>query len=222
MGAVALALSFTSWRRIGQGLLGCALAALWIPATPAFANWLNWRVASQVPPVSLESLPQSDAVILLGGTPVRRIMRALWLYREGKAPFIVITGGNPLEKRAVVPEAQRVADFMVEIGAPLAALILETKSRNTRENAVNTAAIFKEHGWRHGLLVTDGVHMPRAMATFKKIGLDVTPVTTDIISGSLKADSLIDFLPDAGALAWTTSAIKEMIGLCVYRYRGWV
>ncbi len=94
----------------------------------------------------------------------------------GKAPFIVITGGNPLEQRAVVPEAQRVADFLVEVGAPRADLILETKSRNTRENAVNTAAIFKEHGWRHGFHVTEGVHMPRALATFQKMDLDVTPV----------------------------------------------
>ncbi len=148
-------------------------------------------------------------------------MRALRLYRAGKAPFIVITGGIPPGQGAVVPEAQRVADFLVEIGAPRSALILETRSRNTRENAVNTAAIFKEHGWQHGLLVTEGLHMPRALATFQKMGLDVTPAATDIPSGSIRADSLIDFLPDARALAWTTSAIKEMIGLCVYRYGGW-
>jgi uncharacterized SAM-binding protein YcdF (DUF218 family) len=219
--ASALALSFTSWRRIGQVLLGCALAALWIAATPAFANWLSWRLESQVPPVSLESLPQSDAVILLGGTPVSRMMRALRLYRAGKAPFIVITGGNLPWQRAGVPEAQRVADFLVEIGAPRSALILETGSRNTRENAVNTAAIFKEHGWRHGLLVTEGLHMPRALASFHEVGLDVTPAATDIPSGSLTFDSVLDFLPDVGALVWTTSAIKEIIGLCVYRYRGW-
>ena len=77
VGAVALALSFNSWRRIGQGLLGCALVALWIAATPAFAHWLNWRVGSQIPPVGLESMPERDVVILLGGTPVPRIVHAL-------------------------------------------------------------------------------------------------------------------------------------------------
>ena len=51
--------------------------------------------------------------------------------------------GNPPGQTGVA-EAQRVADFLVEIGAPRSALILETGSRNTRENAVNTAAIFKE------------------------------------------------------------------------------
>ena len=110
---------------------------------------------------------------------------------------------------------------MVEIGTPRSALILETRSRNTRENAVNTAAIFKENGWRHALLVTEGVHMPRALATFQKVGIDVMPAATDIPSWSLNVDSNLDFLPDVAALAWTTSAIKEMIGLCVYRHRGW-
>ena len=221
VGAVALALSFTSWRRTGQALLGFTLAALWISATPAFAHWLSWRWESQIPLVTLESLPQSDVVILLGGTPVSRIGRALSLYRAGKAPLIVITGGNKPWQKAVIPEAQRVADLLVEFGVPRSALVLETRSRSTRENAVNTAAVFKERGWRHGLLVTEGVHMPRALTAFQKVGLDVTPAATGIHSGLVKLDNLLDLLPNAKALAWTTSAIKEMIGLFVYRYRGW-
>ena len=114
-----------------------------------------------------------------------------------------------------------IADLLAELGTPRSALILETKSRNTRENAINTAAIFKDNGWRQGLLVTSGAHMPRALAAFQKVGLDVTPAATDIHAGPGQSVSLIDVLPDAAALARTTSAIKEIIGLCVYRYRGW-
>jgi uncharacterized SAM-binding protein YcdF (DUF218 family) len=220
MSAFALVLSFTRWRRIGQLLLSCVLASLWIAATPVFANWLNKRLESDIAANSVETLPQGDAVILPGGASVGRIMAALRLYNAGKAPFIVITGGNLPWHKAAVPEAQRIADFLVELGAPRSALILETSSRNTRENAVNTAVIFKEHGWRHGLLVTEGLFMPRALATFHMVGLSVTPATTDIYLGS-SIDSVLDFMPNVGALAWTTLAIKEMIGLFVYRYRGW-
>ena len=101
-------------------------------------------------------MPQSDVLILLGGEPTSRILRARRVYRAGKAPLIVISAGP-------VPEAQLIADLLIELGAPRSALILETESRNTRENAVNTAAIFKEHVWRTGLLVTSGAHMPRAL-----------------------------------------------------------
>ena len=46
-GALALALSLTKWWPIGASLFGFALVALWIAATPIFANWLNWRLKSQ-------------------------------------------------------------------------------------------------------------------------------------------------------------------------------
>jgi uncharacterized SAM-binding protein YcdF (DUF218 family) len=94
IGATALILSFTSWRRIGQVLLGIVLVALWIAATPIFANWLDLRWESQVPLVSVERLPESDVVILLGPGSYDLMMRALRIYRAGKAPIIAISGGN--------------------------------------------------------------------------------------------------------------------------------
>ena len=181
-------------------------------------------------------LPQSDVVIVLGGVlgqplppqiaadlgdPVDRIIHALRIYRAGKAPLIAISGGNLPWQDAIAPESQLIADLLIELGAPRSALILETASRNTRESAVNTAAIFKEHGWRTGLLVTSGAHMPRALAAFQKLGLDVTPAATDIHARPIKSVSLLDLLPDAEALVRTTSAIKEMMGLCFYRLHGW-
>jgi uncharacterized SAM-binding protein YcdF (DUF218 family) len=217
IGGTALALCFTGWRRIGQVLLGCVLVALWVAATPIFANWLNWQLASQFP----QRLPQRDVVILLGGWSDGRIIYALQIYRVGKAPRILISGGNLPWLRAKVPEAERIADLLVDLDVPRSAVILETKSLNTRENALNTAAIFKEHGWRNGLLVTSGNHMPRALAAFKKVGVDVTAAPADAPARPLRLDSPLDLLPDAGALAWTTSGIKEMIGLYIYRYRGW-
>lgn len=226
VGTIALALSFTRWRRIGQVLLGFALVAHWIASTPVFANWLELRLKSQFPPQSIERLPQSDAVIVLGGVaanlgnPADRIMHALRIYRAGKASLIVISGGNL--QQVGVPESQLIADLLVELGAPRSALILETGSRNTRENALNTAAIFEKNGWRNGLLVTSGAHMPRALAAFRKVGLSVTPTATDISVGPFfLLSSFLDLLPDAWALGRTMIAIKEMIGISVYRYRGW-
>ena len=149
-------------------------------------------------------------------------MDALRIYRAGKAPLIIISGGNQPWQACAIPEAKPIADVLVGLGVPLSAVVLETESRNTRENAVNTAAIFKAQGWRTGLLVTSGAHMPRALAAFQKLGLGLVPAATDIQAGPPEFDSLLDLLPDAGALARTTSAIKEMIGLLVYHWLGWV
>jgi uncharacterized SAM-binding protein YcdF (DUF218 family) len=209
--AIPLAICFTGWWRVGLSLLGFALVALWIAATPFFANWLDWRLESQFPPVKVETLPQSDAVVLLGGfgldfdNPANRIMHALHVYRAGKAPLIVYSGGY--------------ADPLVALGVPRAALILDTESRNTRENAVNTAAIFKARGWRSGILVTSAAHMPRALAAFQRVGLSVVPATTG--TGLPQFDSHLDLQMDNEALRRTTEAIKEILGLLVYRFLGW-
>src|SRR5262249_51697299 len=154
-----------------------------------------------------EQLPASDAVILLGGG-FNRSLHALRIYRAGKAARIVVSGGSPSMNAT---EAEQMGDLLAELGGPRSALILEIQSRTTRENAINTAAVFKEHGWRTGLLVTSVTHVPRAFAAFRRVGLDVVPVATEMPTPQIV--SLMDLLPDADALASTTSAINEMIGL---------
>ena len=186
LGFAALALSLTRWRQIGQVLLGIMLVVLWIAATPVFAYWLNWQLASQFSHVDIDALPQSDVVILLGGdSSARRVLNALQIYRAGKAPRILISGGTLPWLSGDVSEAQVMADQLVILGAPRSALILETKSQTTRENAVNTAMILREHHWRSGLLVTSVDHMPRALAAFQKLGLDVVPAIMDGSAGPL-------------------------------------
>ena len=61
--------------------------------------------------------------------------------------------------------------------------------------------------------------MPRALASFRKAGVPVTPSSTDIRVVNDPLDPL-DFLPDAGALSATGDAVKERIGYIVYRVRG--
>lgn len=221
VGLTAVVLSFTRRWRLGLVLLGSGLVILWIAATPAFANWVSWRLESEFPAGSVEALPRSDAVILLGGadpnleSQTNEITQALRLYRAGKAPIIVISGGNQLFPN------QTIADHLILFGVLPSAVIVETKSRNTRENAVNAATIFKARGWRNGLLVTSALHMPRAIAAFKKVGLGVVPAAASIQTPSPKFGSRLELRTDEKALLRTTVAIKEMIGLLVYRWLGW-
>ncbi len=233
---VALTLSFTRWRNLARAVLAIAVVGLWIASTPLFSRWIVERLESQYPPQRIEDLPSADAVVLLGGflaqpLPPRiapditdagdRALEAVRLYRARKAPRIVVSGGNLPWDSTVEPEAVYVADLLVELGVPRTDLVLEGESRNTRENAVNTAKIFAANGWSTGLLVTSGMHMPRALAVFRRVGLDVTPASTDV---SERGGSLVlpfDVLPDVKRLEQTTLAVKEIVGGFVYRLRGW-
>src|SRR6476646_9319910 len=139
---------------------------------------------------------------------------------SGKAQTIIVTGGKLPRDRASGTDTDFAAEFLKAGGVPPDSIIIERRSRNTHENAINTAAIWRERHFRSGLLVTSATHMPRAIASFRKAGLDVAPWPADLLGG-YPPTSVFDFLPDANALETTTTAIKEWLGLAVYRLRGW-
>jgi uncharacterized SAM-binding protein YcdF (DUF218 family) len=77
--------------------------------------------------------------------------------------------------RVTATDASFVAELLQTYGVPPDSIIVESNSRNTHENAINTAAIWRERHFRSGRLVASATHMPRALASFRKAGLDVSP-----------------------------------------------
>lgn len=222
--------------RVGRATLALALLLLWAASMPVSSNWLLGQLEAEYPPVPIESLPHADVAIVLGGSlgqplPPRitsdlsdagdRILYAARLFRAGKVSHILVSGGNLPWLAAVKPESQLVSDLLVEFGVPRDAIVQDADSRNTHENAVNSDAIMHAQAWKSALLVTSGAHMPRALATFRRVGLSVVPAATDIRVVYPLYSSPLDFLPDPDALAQTTEAIKEWIGLAIYRARHW-
>jgi len=235
-GIAALVLSLAGFVRMSRGVLAAGIAVLWIASTPLFANWLYSELESAYPPVAIELLPPADVAIVLGGAvgrslpprlapdaseAVDRVLHGARLFRAGKVEAILVSGGNLPWLTASEPEAEMIADLLVELGVPPSAIVVETESRNTRENAVNSAAIVAAENWRSALLVTSAAHMPRALAAFQKAGVAVTPASTDVRVTFPLYESVLDLLPSAGALAGTSDAIKELLGMLVYRMRGW-
>jgi uncharacterized SAM-binding protein YcdF (DUF218 family) len=96
-------------------------------------------------------------------------------------------------------------------------VVLETASRNTHENAVESARIVAARGWRSLLLVTSAAHMERALGCFRKAGLapDALPVDW---RGERDRDA---WLPRAGSLKATEDALRELTGRVVYRLMGY-
>ena len=222
--------------RIGRAALAMALVVLWGASMPVSSNWLLGQLEAEYPPAPIETLPRADVAIVLGGSigqplPPRvtsdlsdaadRVLYTARLFRAGKVDRILVSGGNLPWQAGVKPESQLVSDLLIEFGVRPGAIVQDDTSRNTHENAVNSAVIMNAQAWRTALLVTSGAHMPRALAAFRRVGLNVIPAATDIRVVYPLYSSLLDFLPDAGALTQTTEAIKEWIGLAAYRVRGW-
>ena len=126
--------------------------------------------------------PSFDAILVLGaaqlpdGSPgpamTRRVRHAVSLYGRGKAPRLVMVGGPT---SIPTPEADTMAQLAHADGVPDGAVHCERQSTRTLENAICSRDMMATQGWRRVLLVTDATHMPRALYTFRALGLDVVP-----------------------------------------------
>ena len=225
-------------------LILAALLILWISSTSfastALARSLEWKY---LPP---EEIPAVDTAVVLGGgtdpfiyprSGVEvsgagdRVLYAARLYREGKVKHILLSGGEIewLTSSTSSP-AEDMAALLTEIGIPQEALWLEGESRNTHENAVYGQKMLEEKGIQKVLLITSAMHMPRSVALFEKLGVEVIPLPVDysIIrqdentgNGDL-IGQLLGFLPSAGNLVTTTNALKEYLGILTYTLQGWL
>ncbi|MBT8058358.1 MAG: YdcF family protein [Gammaproteobacteria bacterium] len=223
-------------RRTAAGLLGLGLAVLWLASTPFVAAQLYRQLESRYPPVPLEDVPIRGCMVVLGGVlggvlpprvevdmndSIDRIYKAAALYRAGKAPSVIVTGGNQPWSKIYTAEADLIRDLLIEWGVPKDVIFLEGSSRNTRENALYSKNIIDAMSCTDALLVTSAAHMPRAVAAFNSVGVAVTPVSTDVRAVGQALPGIMDFVPSAGALATTSDAIREWIGQKVYSWQGW-
>jgi len=97
----------------------------------------------------------------------------------------------------------------------LEARFVERRSRTTRENARETAALLAPAWIKNVVLVTSAVHMHRAVAEFEAAGVTVVPAP---VGGTLTVGrGLLAWLPRPSALERSRDALYEIAGSLVAR-----
>lgn len=161
---------------------------------------------------------ESDVIIVLGaglrrdGRPgpalIRRGAKAAALYAEGYAQHIICSGGFAMTQAR--SEAEACFDVLVDNGVPEDAIVLESRSRSTEENAAYSRAIMQENGWETALVVSDGYHLLRAQWIFAQQGVSIS-------TSPAAPPSLLNLLTSIGrevvALHW--QALKSILNLPV-------
>ncbi len=152
-----------------------------------------------------------------------RIWQALYLYKTGKIKKILISGGSGSILHRKVTEGDRVFNYLAEIDIPKSDLMMEAVSRNTRENAVESAKLInKELPDAKCLLITSAFHMKRAMGCYNKVHLNVTPYKTDFMSEQRVWDPDKLLVPSTEALNGWSKLIREIVGYYTYKLAGYI
>jgi uncharacterized SAM-binding protein YcdF (DUF218 family) len=125
--------------------------------------------------------PKGEILIVLGGgmerdgfpsrSTLRRMMYAALTWREGGFRKIIVCGGTGTTDK---PVAGVIRDYLVFAGIPADAIIMETGSHSTRENAAMAARLLAHESGAKVLLSSD-YHMFRASRAFRKAGIEVRP-----------------------------------------------
>jgi len=241
---IVLALFLRRRLKWQKAFLVLALLLLWAGGT----RWVAWGLTCSLewrylPP---EEIPQAQVAVILGGATHSalyprplvevngagdRVLYALWLYQQGKAEHLLLSGGSIDWLSADENPAQDMATLLEMMGVPQGAIWLESESRNTYENAVYAKEFLEARGIEKVILVTSALHMPRSVALFEAQGLEVISAPTDYnvtqpgwehLKQPNLAAQLYNLLPSAENLSLTTRALKEYLGLLAYRLRGWL
>jgi uncharacterized SAM-binding protein YcdF (DUF218 family) len=218
--------------QLSRVLLAFAVAWLWAWSTPWVAEQAARSLEHAYPPLPAERLPPADAIVLLGGlldpassphhddlnAAADRVRFAAQLWRAGKAPRLVCSGGLAPLSRASAAECPRLAVLLAELGVPPEAVVTEADSRTTRENADRTAALLPPGA--RVLLVSSARHLPRAVAAFEAAGLRVIPAATDHAWRTGRPFAATALLPSPAALTLSTGVWHEWLGRAWYALRG--
>jgi uncharacterized SAM-binding protein YcdF (DUF218 family) len=163
-------------KRIARALLVLLVVLLLAIALLASRIYVYSNVRSDGP---------ADAAIVLGAavwgsrvSPVfqERINHGIDLYQNRRIGKLIFTGGQGNSNEPTESSAAQV--YALQRGVPAADILIEQKSHTTYENILYAKQIVDAYGLRKVLIVSDPLHMKRALAMARDLGLEAEPSPT--------------------------------------------
>ena len=229
---LAALLLFTRWKRLGRA--AAVLAALGLLAIGfGPVGKLVVRPLEDRFPQATAAGRQVDGIVVLGGAigfgrgqvafneATARMTAGIEIAKRHPGARLVFTGGDgSLFEGDGRAEADAAEALFRLAGIEDERLVLERRSRNTRENALFTRELIAPQPGERWLLVTSAFHMPRAIGCFRAVGLDLEAYPVDYRTEG-DARDLRPFRHMFNGMQLTDIAVKEWIGLLAYRLAGY-
>jgi uncharacterized SAM-binding protein YcdF (DUF218 family) len=234
IGLLGVLMLATRFARAGARLITASILLLGLFGLSPLGNILIQPLEDRFPPWEAARGPP-DGIVILGGSiddtvsPARhapaineaaeRLTETVVLARSYPQARMIFTGGTGRVFGAGAPEAEFVARFFIGMGLPPDRIALESRSRNTYENALFTKELMQPKPGERWLLVTSGYHMPRSIGIFRSVGFPVEAYPVDWRTRG-RADWVRPFDRASEGLRRSDLAIREWVGLAVYWLTG--
>jgi uncharacterized SAM-binding protein YcdF (DUF218 family) len=128
---------------------------------------------------------QADVGIVLGATLWNnepspglreRLDHGLALYRSGVFNSFIVTGGLD-DNGATLTEAEGMRNYLIDHSVPANAIVMDSLSRSTYENLVNSEQLMNNKGWSSAVIITHRYHGSRASNIAAKLGFKPVQVS---------------------------------------------
>lgn len=202
LGLVGLFMLYRGSLKKAKLFLTLSFASLILASYGPVANGLIHTLESRYSqPTKID--PNIEYVLLLGGDFEKRGYGILEIYHQNSDITIVTSGYKGAEKEA---EAILNKQRLIRLGVPETSIVTQEEPQDTRSEA---STLKERIGMQPFYLVSSAYHLPRAMAIFKKVGLDPTPYP---IGHEEEETNWVGFF-NAHELDKTEKAVHEYIGL---------
>ncbi len=230
------------WQRfMGWMLVLVSVILLWLSGCAGLGDWMSRALMSAPPPLSVDRLAELKkaaaagkpgvVVLMLGGgrealapeygvaslsdASLERLRYGVWVSRETGAPMM-FSGGLGHASEPGVAEADVAAEIAQrEFMRPLR--WVETKSRDTLENAQLSGALLRDVDVKQVVLVTHGWHMPRALRAFRdaaareKAPWEIVPAPMGL--GQSVERPLLRWIPSSEGTQLVRAVLREKFAL---------
>src|SRR3954468_16513993 len=234
LGLIGIVLMATRYARAGRRLAVTALVLIAIAGLSPFGNAIILPLEERFPPWDA-SRGAPTGIISLGGafdtmvSPARgevalneaaeRLTAMAELVRRYPQAHIVFSGGSGRLIYDGVTEAELAVRLFESFGIERSRIILENKSRDTDESARFTKKLVLPKSGERSCIVTSARRMPPAVGPFRAVGFPVEAFPVDYRTrGAIEL--LRPFSPLSDGLRRTDTAMREWVGLVIYRLAG--
>ena len=216
---------FTKRQKTGKVFVTIAFLVLACFSNGWVSDLLVGPLEQKYPPVTdVKSVKDVKWIVVLGGgstcdpqlpvstylseASLTRVSEAIRLHNRLPKTRLIFSGRHFAE--GIRPVAEVMAEMALELGVQSEEIVIEADAADTKDHPIY---VKKFIGMDQFILVTSAVHMPRAMALFRKHGMYPIPAPTNYKAIQKEGFNFTGLFPSANPLAKSAQAIHEYLGM---------